>query len=210
MTMVLYGRPMAGSLAVEFLLAELGLPHERVLVTGYGDGVQPASFAQVNPLRQVPALTLADGTLLTESGAILFHLAEAQPGLAPLPGATGRQAYLRWMFYMAATIYPTAMQIIHPENYIDEAAQFPAIVARADAVLARQWAVVEAALGGDGRLAGGTLSAADLYALMFALWFPDVAAVSGQPATARLVADLTARPAIAAVLARNREREHWA
>lgn len=210
MTMVLYGRPMAGSLAVEFLLAELGLAHRRVLVTGYGDGVQPASFAEVNPLRQVPALTLEDGTLLTESGAILFHLAELHPGFAPLPGGPGRAAYLRWMFYMGATIYPTAMQIIHPENYIDEEAQFPAIVERANRVLARQWAVVEAALGQDGHLAGGALSAADLYALMFALWFPDMAAVSGQPATARLVAELTARPAIAGVLARNRERENWA
>ena len=172
--------------------------------------MQPPSFAQVNPLRQVPALTLEDGTLLTESGAILFHLAEAHPGFAPLPGAPGRAAYLRWMFFMGATIYPTAMQIIHPENYIDDAAQHPAIVARANRVLARQWSPVEDALADGGRLAGAGLSAADLYAAMFALWFPDMAEVSGRPATARLVAELTARPAIGAVLARNRQRDNWA
>ncbi|MDA0219671.1 MAG: glutathione S-transferase family protein [Proteobacteria bacterium] len=210
MTMVLYGRPMAGSLAVEFLLAELGLAHRRVLVTGYGDGVRPASFAAVNPLRQVPALTLADGSLLTESGAILFHLAESHPGLAPLPDEPGRAVYLRWMFYMAATIYPTAMQIIHPENYIDDERRFPAIVARAEAVIARQWAVIEDALGDHGRLAGAELSAADLYALMFALWFPDMATVAGRPATVRLVGELSPRPAIAAVLLRNRQQENWA
>jgi glutathione S-transferase len=210
MTMVLYGRPMAGSLAVEFMLAELNLPHRRVLVTGYGDGVQPASFAGVNPLRQVPALTMEDGTLLTESGAIVVYLAEGREDWSPAPGTPARVPYLRWIFYLAATIYPTAMQIIHPENYIDEKEQHRAIATRARGVLARQWAVVDGVLAGQGYLAGDAPSAADLYALMFALWFPDMEEVAGRQATARLVAELTARPAVADVLARNRARENWA
>lgn len=212
MTMTLYGRPMAGNLAVEFVLEELGLAYERVLVTGYRENVQPPSYATLNPLRQVPALTLDDGTLLTESGAILLWLADAHPqaGLAPAVGEPARVPYLRWMAYLAATIYPTAMCAIHPENYVDDPALHGAVTARADTVLAQQWQVIDAALGEDGHLAGGRLSAADLYMTMLALWFDDRPEIGGLSNTARLVAAMKQRPAIRAALARTASREAWA
>jgi glutathione S-transferase len=211
MTMTLYGRPRAGSLAIEFLLGELGLPHDRVLVTGYRDGIEPPSYAALNPLRQVPALVLEDGTLLTESGAIMLHLADAHPaaGLAPAVGDPARAPYLRWMVYLAATIYPTSMCLFHPENYVDDAALHGAVTERAATVLAQQWRVVDAALGESGHLAGGCLSAADLYMAMFAFWFESRPDVGGLANTARLREAMKRRPAVQAALARQASREAW-
>lgn len=212
MTMTLYGRPMAGNLAVEFVLNEIGVPYQRVLVTGYRENVQPASYGAINPLRQVPALTLDDGTLLTESGAILLWLADAYPGagLAPAPGDAARIPYLRWMTYLAATIYPTAMCAIHPENYVDDPALHEAVTSRAGTVLAQQWQVIDAALGTTGHLAGERLSAADHYMAMLALWFDDRPEVAGLPNTARLIEAMTQRPAVQVALARTVSREAWA
>jgi len=212
MTMTLYGRPMAGNLAVEFVLNELGLSYQRVLVTGYRESVQPPSYAAINPLRQVPALTLGDGTLLTESGAILLWLADAHPdsGLAPALGDPARIPYLRWMTYLAATVYPTAMCSIHPENYVDDPALHGAVTARADTVLAQQWQVIDGALDVSGHLAGERLSAVDFYMAMLALWFDDRPEVIGLPNTTRLVDSMKRRPAVQAALARSVSREAWA
>jgi len=113
MTYRLFGRPYSGSLAVEWLLEELALPYDRVLVTGYRDKIEPAWYRDINPIGQVPALP--DGTLMTESGAIMLYLAEAAPeaGLAPATGDRARRDYLRWMTFLAATIYPTIMRFSH-------------------------------------------------------------------------------------------------
>lgn len=212
MTVKLYGRPNAGSLCVEFLLDELGVAYRRMLVTGYGEAIQPPSYVEINPLREVPALTLEDGSLLTESAAIVLYLADAYPdaGLAPAIGTAARVPYLRWITYLGATIYPTAMRVIHPENYIADEAQFAAIKAKAGTALKRQWGVIDGALeAGGGHLVAGRLSAADIYTLMFALWFEGSRDVGKRPATSRLIATMKQRPAVAAALARNAARETW-
>ena len=212
MTITLYGRPHSGSLAVEILLEELGVPYSRVLVTGYRENIQPPSFAAINPLRQVPALTLDDGTLLTESAAMMLLLADSHPaaGLAPAPDARARAPYLRWMTYLAATIYPTAMHIFHPENYIADQARFGEIKAYSAEVLAQQWRVVDGALGEGGHLAGDRLSAADLYMAMFALWFADTPGLGDLSSTRRFLDAMKARPSVQAVVARTASNEAWA
>lgn len=212
MSITLYGRPNSGSLAVEILLEELGLPYGRVLVTGYRDNIQPASYAAINPLRQVPALGLEGGLLLTESAAMMLYLADAHPaaGLAPEIGDPARVPYLRWMTYLGATIYPTAMCVFHPENYVDDPALHGAVRNRADAVLRQQWSVIDSALGSGGHLAGGRLSAADLYMTMFALWFEDRGEVGGLPNTRRLLDAMATRPSVRSALARTASPEAWA
>src|SRR3546814_13438863 len=64
-------------------------------------------MAAVNPLRQVPALVLPGGELMTESAAILTWLADSHPagGLAPAPDSPLRPRFLRWMSYISAQIY---------------------------------------------------------------------------------------------------------
>jgi glutathione S-transferase/GST-like protein len=208
MTYRLFGRPYSGSLAVEWLLEELALPYDRVLVTGYRDKIEPAWYRDINPIGQVPALELPDGTLMTESGAIMLYLPEAAPeaGLAPATGDRARRDYLRLMTFLAATIYPTMMRYFHPENYIQEADRFEAVKAYAVKDLTPQWRMIEAALEATGYLAGSRLSAADIFLMMFAVWadgslpgFLDVF-----PRTRTFMEMVGARPAIAVIFERHK------
>ena len=56
-----------------------------------------AQFLERNPIGKVPAVELADGTMLVESGAILAHFAEGTSWL-PAPGLA-RTRVFEWLFF---------------------------------------------------------------------------------------------------------------
>jgi glutathione S-transferase len=204
----LFGRPYSGSLAVEWFLEELELPYARVLVTGYGDGIQPPWYRDINPIGQVPALELPGGKVLTESGAIMLYLAELRPeaGWSPPTGDPARPDYLRWMTFLAATIYPTMMRFFHPENYVEDPSQFEAVKNYGIRALTAQWTMIEDGLAATGYLAGDRMSAADIYLMMFAVWADKSLSpwLETRSATRRLHDELAALPAIAGILERHK------
>ena len=55
-------------------------------------------FLAKNPNGRIPALELEDGTVLAESDAILFYLAEGTPFLPDGSAAAGRRS-LQWLFF---------------------------------------------------------------------------------------------------------------
>lgn len=61
-----------------------------------GDAATP-EFRALNPQGEVPVLQMDDGTVLTQSNAILTHFAEATPWM-PAPGL-GRTRVLQWLFW---------------------------------------------------------------------------------------------------------------
>jgi glutathione S-transferase len=82
---------------VRLLLAQLGLEYERVPVDIFGGDTLTDDYARVNPQRQTPVLERDGAEPLTESGAILVHLAE---GTEYLPEDTNDRAQaLRWLFF---------------------------------------------------------------------------------------------------------------
>lgn len=98
MTLRLYGLPTSGNCyKVELLLRQLQIPYELVQVNSrQGENRLPEYLAK-NPLGQIPALELEDGTVLAESAAILVYLAED----TPLYGQTKleRAEILKWLFF---------------------------------------------------------------------------------------------------------------
>ncbi len=82
---------------VVMLLNHLGADFERVEIDLFkGESRTPAYLAK-NPAGKIPALELEDGTVLAESGAILWYLAE---GSAYLPDdRLGRAQVLRWICF---------------------------------------------------------------------------------------------------------------
>jgi len=56
-----------------------------------------AAFQAMNPQGEVPVVTLADGTVLTQSNAILAHFAEGTAWM-PAPGLA-RTRVLQWLFW---------------------------------------------------------------------------------------------------------------
>ena len=83
---------------VRLLLAQLDTPFERVEYDiDAGETRAPGFLQKVNPNGRVPVLELEDGTMLPESDAILFYLAENTPFLPE--GRLERAQVLRWMFF---------------------------------------------------------------------------------------------------------------
>ena len=108
MPYTLYAAPGGGSQIVEAALARCGAPVRFIDLTWEEDwGASP--LAAVNPLQQIPTLVLPDGQVMTESAAMMLHLADTYPQarLAPPVGDRQRPAFLRWLVFLVAAVYPT-------------------------------------------------------------------------------------------------------
>ena len=90
--------PSGNGFKVRLLLAQLGIPFERIEYDiEKGETRTPWFIENVNPNGRVPVLETERGELLPESNAILYYLAE---GTSFLPDdRLGRARALRWMFF---------------------------------------------------------------------------------------------------------------
>jgi GST-like protein len=100
---VVYGQKGTGSVPVEATLLLLGEPYE-LLQPAQSENPQAGDLnademARINPMQQLPAVVLPNGELMTESAAILIHLADSHPAarLAPAPDDPKRPAFWRIM-----------------------------------------------------------------------------------------------------------------
>jgi glutathione S-transferase len=90
---------------VRLLLAQLGLPYERVPVDIFDGDTLTDEYAAINPARTTPVLETDDGRYLAESNAILFYLAQ---GTQFLPDDPFEQAeVVRWLIYEQTDVIPT-------------------------------------------------------------------------------------------------------
>ena len=80
-----YGVPGWGSTISELMLTLADIPYYFVNVEGFDQpGPQRDRLKQINPLCQVPTLTLADGSVMTETAAIALMILDVRPDLACL------------------------------------------------------------------------------------------------------------------------------
>jgi glutathione S-transferase len=82
---------------VRLLLAQLGLPFRLVECDILKGETRTPEFLAKNPNGRIPTLELEDGSHLSESGAILWYLADGT-ALAPADRTTRAQT-LQWMFF---------------------------------------------------------------------------------------------------------------
>lgn len=207
----LYGRPGSGSVVVEAVLEAAGAPYEVEIVERSQDGRVPEKLSRVNPLGQVPALTLPDGTVMTESAAISLYLADKYPktDLAPAPAAPERAAYLRWLVYLATNVYMTDLRAYYPDRYTSDQNGGKCVKTAALARMAQEWEVYAEALADKPFILGDKMSVVDIYAAMLATWNLDVPAFFKKHPNMRAMYDrVTAHPAIARAWGRN-EMEDW-
>jgi glutathione S-transferase len=175
MSYTLYSHDGSGGFAVEAALIKAGAAHKVVVVdTGKGEQDRP-EFAAINPMRQVPVLTLPDGTQMTESAAIVVHLANAFPdkGLAPKPATSAHARFLRWMFFMAANLYEGDLRYFYPERYTTDPAGAGGVKSAGAAHMKKSFAVIEEALSPGPFLCGPGLTMADVYLAMLTAWSPE-------------------------------------
>ncbi|MEO8103175.1 MAG: glutathione S-transferase N-terminal domain-containing protein, partial [Betaproteobacteria bacterium] len=102
----LFGSAGSGSAVVEIALERTGAPYRIVTASTWEPASEVATLRVRNPLQQIPTLQLDDGSVLTESAAILIHLGLAFPEARLLPAdASQRAQAIRGLVYIAANCY---------------------------------------------------------------------------------------------------------
>ncbi|NYH27846.1 glutathione S-transferase family protein [Paraburkholderia bryophila] len=171
MPYVLYYSPGAASMAVHWMLIELGVAFEAHLVDIDSGKQREPDYLRLNPSGRVPTLVV-DGVPRHESAALLMLLAERHPeaGFAPAPGSAERAEWLETMIFLANTVLP-AMRDWFYADVDGEAAGADAVRALADRRLAQAWDRLDAQLADKpGYLIGGQLGTVDFMALMLMRW----------------------------------------
>lgn len=206
--LTLYENPGWGSAIVEAQLVFYGLPH-RLIRAGdvYDDPQARAALLAINPLAQIPTLRLADGEVMTESAAMTLYLADlaGSTALVPEPGAPERPAFLRWLVYLVAAVYPAFTFGDVPTRFVSEA-EVPAYAARVAAYKADTWRIVEAeaARRGGPWFLGARMSAIDIFLAVMVHWRPGKDWFAAEaPHLSAIAARTAALPVLAPVMARN-------
>jgi GST-like protein len=169
----LLGCKGCGSAIVEaaFALAKVPLDYEEV---DYGAGSATRErLLGVNPLGQVPTLVLPDGTVLTESLAIIHYLNDLAPRarLVPPKGDPARLAFLRWSTFLVAAVYPTFSYGDEPAKWVEDVKGAKQLREGTDRHREAQWLRLEE-IAGEPWFLGGKMSALDLYVAVMTRWRP--------------------------------------
>jgi GST-like protein len=129
-------------------------------------------MAQLNPMWQVPALTLPGGELMTESAAILIHLADSHPSARMSPSLEDprRPAFLRWMTFVSAQIYGLIWATDDPTRLAPRDGDGPEIVRRVRERMAFCWQVMDRQVDPGCYILGDDLSVLDLYVTVVSCW----------------------------------------
>ena len=206
MSYTLWGRAGWGSTLAEAQLVWYGLPFTFKPV---GDLLREpdsrAELQKVNPLAQVPTLVLPDGQVMSESAAITLLLADiaGTDSLVPAAGSAERAAFLRWLVFLVANIYPTFTYADDPSRFVSVNAARDPFRAATDAYAQRLWKQIEGAARSPWFL-GERFSALDIYVGVMTRWRPKRGWFESEtPKLFAIARRADARPELADVWKRN-------
>jgi GST-like protein len=168
----LIGQPGWGSAITEAALTLADLPFQFETVEVRGSTAEREPLLRRNPLCEVPTLVLPNGKVMTESAAIMLHIADRVPaaGLVPLAPGELRDAFLRWLAFMVAALYPTFTYGDVSSRYVSGKTAQDELRASTDAARLRYWSVFEAAITSPWAL--GEFTALDIYVTVMVQWRP--------------------------------------
>ena len=160
----------SASFAARMALEEAGAEYETIDIHPRRRD-EPASFAEVNPLKRVPALREGD-VRVYETGAVLLWIADRFPerNLGPAPGDPSRARLYRWVLWLADTLHPAWWPIMKSPAGEPEEPALAEIRARGRAQMDAHGAYLERELANGPWCLGETFSVADLYLYMLVGW----------------------------------------
>lgn len=96
----LYGDPISGNcLKAKWTADYLGLDYEWAPLDIMKGETRTEEFLAVNPFGQVPTVLLPDGSIITQSNAIIVYLAEAHSGKLLPEDTLARSKVFQWLFW---------------------------------------------------------------------------------------------------------------
>jgi len=169
----LFYAPGSAAMAPHAVLEEIGAKHELVPVDLQKKAHQKPEYLKLNPKGRVPVLVDGD-FVLTESAAIIMHLADRHPEakLAPALGTPLRAHWYQWLLYLSNTLQPAFLEYFYPERSFPDAPNTQQqLKGSAERRLAGMFIYIDAELATRGPyLLGDTFSAADIFLHMLARW----------------------------------------
>ncbi|MEH0166426.1 glutathione S-transferase [Paucibacter sp. JuS9] len=205
--LTLFGTQGSGSAAIEAALTMAGLPFEQVEASSWQPGPGLEALARVNPLQQIPTLVLDDGTVLTESAAILIELGLRHPDSGLLPAhPTARARAIRGLVFVAANCYAAISIIDYPARWCVGADDDDVERIRAGSRerLHRHWSLFAEQFGST-FMAGGRPGALELLATVVSKWSGSRPHLQqARPEFHALLLTVEQHPAVAEIFAR-----HW-
>lgn len=199
-----------GAASVHAALELAGARYRRVEAASWEPDAAFEALLAVNPIGQIPTLELPDGSALSESAAILVHLAERFPQAHLLPADSAARAQaIRGLVYIAANCYPCITIIDYPERFCAGADGDDALKQRIRAGtrerLHRHWEIFADLFTAQPFLSGAQVGALDLYAATVSKWAGTRAHLEQhRPAFHAALTRIEAQPTVAAVFA-----QHW-
>jgi GST-like protein len=204
----LYGSRGSGSAIVEAALERCGLEFRQVRASAWEDDSAIDELRRVNPLAQIPTLVMPDGSVMTESAAILVHLGLQHPHSALLPlDESARAQTLRGVVFIAANCYSAISASDYPERYTtddgDEARASVREAARR--MLHRHWEIFADQFPATPYLSRASVPGAlDLMAAVVSKWSGARAHLAkNRPEFSALLKRIESHPGVQPVLARH-------
>jgi glutathione S-transferase len=192
--MKLYEFAPTRSIRVRWVLQELGVPFESVVVDLRTEESRSPAFLAVNPAGKLPALV--DGDLvLTESGAIVMYLADKFPEKGFLPqDQRARAEVMRWLFFTVTELEQPLWRIAKHTNILPKGERVPADVPLAQRDFTNMARVLEAHMEGREFVVGPSVTVAD-FVLGYTLDWANLAKLLGDFPRLRAYLDrMYARP----------------
>ena len=100
---IVMGRPRAGSLIAEFLLTAANVEYEFKNISI--EEAEQDEFKSISPFSKIPVLVCPDGQTIFETVAIVTHLVEKFPQLAPDASSSERNLLWQYLAMIATSIY---------------------------------------------------------------------------------------------------------
>ncbi|WP_299964817.1 glutathione S-transferase family protein [uncultured Roseobacter sp.] len=201
--MRLYYAPRTISVATAIALEEAGLAYDPVLVDFASAEQTKPAYLTLNPKGRVPALETDDGTLLTETGALLEYIAALAPAAGLIPQAPEEAAQMRSvMYYLASTMHVNHAHMRRGSRWASQQSSFDDMAAMAPTTMAASAQFfTDHCLRGD-FVMGAQISLADPYAFVVCNWLEgDNVSLRDFPQIASYLDRMRARPSVRAVTA---------
>jgi GST-like protein len=204
----LYGFKGSGSAAAEMGLRAAGFDCRLVSAASWEPTSAIEELRKVNPLAQIPTLVLPDGSVMTESAAILMYLGLlARPGvLLPAKEADRAQA-IRGLVYIPANCYSCITILDYPERFTtaQDKESLDKVRAGTRDRLHKHWDIFADTFKASPFLNGAAPGALDFLAAVVSKWSGARAHLKeSRPAFHELLQRVESHEAVAAIF-----KSHW-
>ena len=168
--MKLYFAPNTVSVAVCVALHEAGQPHDLIKVDFAASEQTGTAYLGINAKGRVPALE-TNGTVLTETGALLDYIAALHPNAGLMPSDPVEAARVRSvMYYLASTMHINHAHKMRGQRWATEQSSLDDMKAKVTENMTASAAFVEDECLAGPFVLGDVISIADCYPYAVCNW----------------------------------------